>query len=93
MSNFNSMNTKILKSSLLIELRNAHTSKVAEELVSRGIIPNEYLDSLLTIDMMNQLKTPPENGFNNTHRINKLTQLLQKYSKANTASFICNLYS
>ena len=31
--------------------------------------------------------------FDNNERINKLTQLLQKYSIASTASFISNLYT
>ena len=82
-----------LKSSVLIELRNVHTSKIAEELVRTGIVPNEYLDKLLRIDMINQLKMPPESGFDNEQRIRKLIQLLQKHSIASTASFISNLYS
>jgi len=92
-ANFNPMVPTTLKSTLLIELRNAHTAKIAEELVSSGIVPNEYLDKLLRIDMMNQLKTVPPNGFDNTQRIAKLIQLLQKHSAASTASFISNLYS
>lgn len=82
-----------LKSSVLIEIRNVHTSKIAEELVLTGIVPNEYLDKLLRIDMINQLKMPPESGFDNEQRIRKLIQLLQKHSIASTASFISNLYS
>lgn len=92
-ANFNHMVPTTLKSTLLIELRNAHTAKIAEELVSSGIVPNEYLDKLLRIDIMNQLKTPPLDGFDNTQRITKLIQLLQKHSSASTASFISNLYS
>ena len=38
------------------------------------------------------LKTNNEDD-NNNERINKLTQLLQKYSIASTASFISNLYT
>ena len=91
--NYNHMVPGTLKSSVLIELRNVHTSKIAEELVRNGIIPNEYVDKLLRIDMMNQLKTPPAFGFDDTQRIRKLIQLLQKHSIASTASFISNLYS
>lgn len=86
-----------LKSSILIELRNMHTAKVAEELVRTGTVPAEYLDKLLRIDMMNQLKTLPPptptsaSGFDDTQRVRKLTQLLQKHSVASTASFISNL--
>jgi len=82
-----------LKSTVLIEIRNAHTAKIAEELVRTGIVPSEYLDKLLRIDMMNQLKTPPASGFDESQRIRKLIQLLQKHSMASTASFISNLYS
>lgn len=92
-NNYNHMVPGILKSSILIELRNAHTAKIAEELVRTSIVPNEYLDKLLRIDMMNQLKTPPAAGFDDIQRIRKLTQLLQKHSIASTASFISNLYS
>ena len=91
--NYNHMVPGTLKSSVLIELRNVHTSKIAEELVRTGIVPNEYLDKLLRIDMINQLKMPPESGFDNEQRIRKLIQLLQKHSIASTASFISNLYS
>ena len=82
-----------LKSSILIELRNVHTSKIAEELVRTGIVPNEYLDKLLRLDMINQLKTQPASRFDNAHRIKILIQLLQKHSITSTASFISNLYS
>lgn len=92
-NNYNHMVPGILKSSILIELRNAHTAKIAEELVRTSIVPNEYLDKLLRIDMMNQLNTPPAAGFDDIQRIRKLTQLLQKHSIASTASFISNLYS
>ena len=91
--NYNRMVPNILKSTILIEIRNAHTAKIAEELVRTGIVPNEYLDKLLKIDLMNQLKTAPESGFNESQRIRKLIQLLQKHSMASTASFISNLYS
>jgi hypothetical protein len=91
--NYNHMGPGTLKSSVLIEIRNAHTAKIAEELVRTGIVPSEYLDKLLRIDMMNQLKTLPESGFNDSQRIRKLVQLLQKHSIASTASFISNLYS
>jgi adenylylsulfate kinase-like enzyme len=91
--NFNHMIPTTLKSTILIEIRNTHTAKIAEELVSSGIVPNEYLDKLLLIDMINQLKTQPADGFNNLQRIAKLTQLLQKHSISSTASFISNLYS
>ena len=91
-SNFNHMIPTTLKSTMLIELRNAHTAKIAEELVSRGIVPNEYLDKLLRIDMMNQIKTLAVDEFDNNQRITKLIQLLQKHSIASTASFISNLY-
>lgn len=82
-----------LKSSILIELRNVHTSKIAEELVRTGIVPNEYLDKLLRLDMINQLKTQPASRFDNAQRIKILIQLLQKHSITSTASFISNLYS
>ena len=91
--NYNHITSATLKSSVLIELRNTHTAKIAEELVHNGIIPNEYLDKLLRIDMMNQLKPLQASGFDDIQRIKKLTQLLQKHSIASTASFISNLYS
>lgn len=91
--NYNSMTPATLKSSILIEIRKTHSAKIAEELVRTQIVPNEYLDKLLRIDMMNQLKTPPASGFDDTQRIAKLNQLLQKHSIASTASFISNLYS
>jgi len=91
-ANYNHMMVGTLKSSVLIEIRNAHTAKIAEELVHTGIVPNEYLDKLLRIDMMNQFKTPPTSGFDDLQRIGKLTQLLQKHSITSTASFISNLY-
>jgi len=91
--NYNHITPAILKSSVLIELRNAHTAKIAEELVLKGIVPTNYLDNLLRIEMMNQLKPLPASGFDDTQRIRKLTQLLQKHSIASTASFISNLYS
>jgi len=91
--NYNHITPAILKSSVLIELRNAHTAKIAEELVLKGIVPTNYLDNLLRIEMMNQLKSLPASGFDDTQRIRKLTQLLQKHSIASTASFISNLYS
>lgn len=92
-ANYNNITSATLKSSILIELRNTHTTKIAEELVRTGIVPNEYLDKLLKIDIMNQLKTQPASGFDNAQRIKKLIQLLQKHSIASTASFISNLYS
>ncbi len=91
--NYNHMVPGTLKSSVLIEIRNAHTAKIAEELVRNGIVPNEYLDKLLRIDIINQQKQQPEDGFNDSHRIKKLVQFLQKHSIASTASFISNLYS
>jgi hypothetical protein len=93
-ANFNHMVPGTLKSAILIEIRNAHTSKIAEELVRVGIISNEYLDKLLRLDMINnKLKPPPDSGFNDLQRIRKLNQLLQKHSIVSTASFISNLYS
>jgi hypothetical protein len=93
------MTPDTLKASLLIEIRNSHTAKIAEQLVHTGIVPKEYLDKLIRIDIMNQLKLlpapQPENpdGFNDEQRIRKLIQLLQKHSVASTASWISNLYS
>jgi hypothetical protein len=89
--NYNHTTPATFKSSVLIEIRNTHTAKIAAELVRAHIVPNEYLDKLLRIDMMNQLKTPPAAGFDDTQRIAKLIQLLQKHSIASTASFISNL--
>ena len=91
-ANYNHTTQSTLKSAILIEIRNAHTAKISEELVQTRGVPNEYLDKLLRIDMMNQLKTIPESGFNDTQRVGKLIQLLQKHSIASTASLISNLY-
>ena len=85
------MSLDTLKSSILIEIRNAHTMQLAAEFVRGGVVSNEYLDKLLRIDMMNQLKPLPPSGFNESQRIEKLQQLLQKHSVASTASFIGNL--
>lgn len=88
-----------LKSAILIEIRNAHTARAAEELVRNGVVPNEYLDKLLRIDIIRQTNNqsqPPHElipAFNDEQRIKKLTELLQKHSSANTASFISNLYA
>jgi hypothetical protein len=92
---YHHMTSATIKSTLLIEIRNAHTAKIAEELVRNCIVPNEYLDKLLKIDMMNQLKPASaiNVSFNNEQRVKKLIQLLQKNSIASTASFISNLYS
>ena len=94
-ASFNHMTLATLKASILIDIRNTHTAQVAAELVRSGVVPPEYLDKLLRIDMMNQLKTPPPPsvGFDEAQRIRKLTQLLQKHSVASTASFIGNLYT
>lgn len=92
-TNYNHITPSILKSSILIEIRNTHTAKIAEELVRTRMVPNEYLDKLVRIDMMKQLKTPPTTEFDDEQRIKKLTQLLQKHSIASTASFISNLYT
>ena len=78
-ANYNHMMVGTLKSSVLIEIRNAHTAKIAEELVHTGIVPNEYLDKLLRIDMMNQLKTPPTSGFDNLQRIDSVRIPLQQW--------------
>lgn len=92
-ANYNHTTSSTLKSAILIEIRNTHTAKIVKELVRTRIVPNEYLDKLLRIDMMNQYKTIPEAGFNDIQRIGKLTQLLQKHSIASTASLISNLYT
>jgi hypothetical protein len=91
-NHYNHITPDTLKSTILIEIRNIHTSKIAKELVNTGIIPREYLDNLLRIDMMKQSKAVPDIGFNDSQRIEKLIQLLQKHSIARTASFISNLY-
>lgn len=91
--NYNYTTVATLKSSILIEIRNKHTAKIAEELVSTRIVSNEYLDTLIRIDMMKQLQIKLDLVFDDKQRIRKLIQLLQKYSIASTASFISNIYS
>ena len=90
--NYNHITPNIIKTSILIELRNAHTKKIAEELIRTGIVPYEYLDKLLNIDMIQKQIIHHNTEFDNLQRIQKLIQLLQKHSISKTASFITNLY-
>jgi hypothetical protein len=92
MSIYNPITPEVLKASILIEIRNNHTSKVAAELIKKCIVPREYIDKLLLIDNVNKASTIPQTVFTDMQRIAKLETLLKRHCSASTASFISNIY-
>jgi hypothetical protein len=92
MAVYNPITPEALKASILIEIRNNHTSIAADALIKKGIVPREYIDKLLLIDNMNQLKSASQSEITDVQRIAKLEALLKRHCSASTASFISNLY-
>ena len=106
MAVYNKTTNESLLGCILIEIRKIHTKKAASDLILKKIVPNEYIDNLLMLDILNNDKIKHNHNFNNNtegvlegvpkdftneQRIKKLTELLLKHCSATTASFINTL--
>lgn len=72
---YNKININSLKGELLINIRDIHIKSLAKELLEKQIIPIEYIDKILTLELL-QKKLPII--INDENRLELINKLLNK---------------
>lgn len=85
---YNKININSLKGELLINIRDIHIKSLAKELLEKQIIPIEYIDKILTLELL-QKKLPII--INDENRLELINKLLNKECVKNTSRLIIDL--
>ena len=85
---YNKLNKESLKGELLINIRDIHIKSLSKELLEQKIIPIEYIDKILTLELLQQ-KIPII--INNKNRLELINKLLYKECVKNTSRLIIDL--
>ena len=85
---YNKLNKESLRGELLINIRDIHIKSLSKELLEQKIIPIEYIDKILTLELLQQ-KIPVI--INNKNRLELINKLLNKECVKNTSRLIIDL--